>query len=154
MDFAACLRGVLPISCSICWLCGASGATWPALRMGSVLFLGVVFLRMVTASWELAPSVTWEWRAGMPSGPRGSQTALEEVNSAALRAALQNGRFFSLALDVKFSSHSFLFLALYFCSVLHFTTTAAAETQLWFLWWFDESANLSQYQKKVSCWSF
>lgn len=55
------------------------------------------------------------------------------VNRTALRAALQNSRFFSLALDVKFSAHSFLFLALYFCSVLHFPTTAAAERQLWFL---------------------
>lgn len=49
-------------------------------------------------------------------------------------AALRNqSRFFSLALDVKFGSHSFL-IALSFWSVLHFITRAAAEncSGLWF----------------------
>lgn len=31
---------------------------------------------------------------------------LEEVNDNTVRAEVQNSRFFSLALDVKFSSHS------------------------------------------------
>lgn len=62
----------------------------------------------------------------------GSQMGLEEVNSDTVRPELQNSRFFSLALDVKFNSHSFL-LALSFWSVLHFITTAAAETQIWIL---------------------
>lgn len=57
---------------------------------------------------------------------------LEEVNSDTVRLELQNSRFFSLALDVKFSSHTFL-LALSFWSVVHFIAAAAAETKLWIL---------------------
>lgn len=121
MDFPGCLRGVLPISCPILCLCGASGPTWPALRMGSALFLGVVFVKMVRAFWELAPSVRWELRAGIWSWLVGSQMGLEEVNSDTLRPGLQNSRFFSLALDVKFSLHSFLLALSFFlvCSSFH-----------------------------------
>lgn len=141
-------RVVCEVSCqSLVPFCARVGGiwTWPALWMGSVLFLGLVFIKMVTAFWELAPSITWELRAGIlpgrfTDGSRGSDT---------LRSALQKSRFFSLALDVKFSSHSFL-LARSFWSGLHFITTAAVETQLWLLWWFDESANVSQSQKNVS----
>lgn len=150
MDFRGGVRAVLPISCSILCLRGASGLTWPALRMGSALFLGVVCIKM-TAFWELAAWVTWEVRAGVRPWSAGSQ--MEEVNSDTVRPELQNSRFFSLALDVKFISHSFL-LAPSFWSVLHFITTAAAGTQIWILWWCDESAKGSQYLQNVSCCSF
>lgn len=52
---------VCEVSCQslvpFCACVGASGLTWPALRMGSALFLGVVFIKEVAAFGELA---AWE----------------------------------------------------------------------------------------------
>lgn len=128
------------------WLCSQSlvpfsaclgNLTWPALRMGSELFRGVVLVTLA-AEFEIWPRLlklhessslwvqTWNLISADDCTVRsaGSQQ-LREANT--VRTVLQNqNRFLSLALDVKFGSHSFL-MALSFWSVLHFSTTAAVE---------------------------
>lgn len=92
--------------------------------------------------WELAPAakVTWEfkplsWNLESNLGWRlRSRVWRKSTTSSIVGAALWNqSRFFSLALDVKFGSHSFL-MALSVWSVLHFITRAAVEncSGLWF----------------------
>lgn len=127
--------GELPISCSLQHLFGESGLTWPALRMGSVLFLGVVLFRpSITFKNWIRLQVTREFRPlnlNLVYNPgwrvhswvwRKSTTQ----RSDSVWAALQNSRFSSLALDVKVSSHSFL-LDVSCQSVLYFSTAAAVE---------------------------
>lgn len=101
-----CSQSLVPFSTYL------GNPTWPALRMGSGLFLGLCSVRLATA-FEIWPRLIKLHESsslssrnlrlilahGCKAGLRGSQQ---------LQAAVQKqSRFFSLALDVKFGSHSF-----------------------------------------------
>lgn len=112
--------GVVSMVCSQSLVLSYLGnLTWPALRMGSELFLGVVMVRLAAAfeNWPRliklhdSSSLWVETQSlllaeGCTVGSGGSQQ-LRRALLWGLRFKTRS-RFFSLALDVKFGSHTFL----------------------------------------------
>lgn len=114
-------HGLFPISCSLSSAHFWGILTWPALRAGSELFLGFLFLVTLAAVSEesaTAPTVTREleqssfktWNLSRADdckvGVGGSQ---QLCGPTSLRAAsaLNQSDLHSLAMDVKFGSHKF-----------------------------------------------
>lgn len=146
MDFG----GVVSMVCSQSLVLSYLGnLTWPALRMGSELFLGVVMVRLaaVLENWPRliklhdSSSLRVETQylllaEGCTVGSGGSEQ-LRRALLWGLHFKTQS-RFFSLALDVKFGSHTFL-VALFFVACSSFHHHSSWRKQFGFLTWYVEN---------------